>query len=78
SVGDSAFKLKCQRRIEEMMDSSNLVAIVSHSIEFLKKLATHMLWMDKGSVKMFGPTDEVLDIYAEFSQKQSQSNINHI
>ncbi|MEM9567580.1 MAG: hypothetical protein AAF974_04675, partial [Cyanobacteria bacterium P01_E01_bin.34] len=49
------------------------VAIVSQSIEFLKKLATHKLCMDKGSVKMFGPTNEVLDSYAEFSQQKLQS-----
>ena len=70
SVGDSAFKLKCQQRLEDMMDSSNLVAIVSHSVEFLAKLATHVLWMDKGSVKMFGATDEVLSLYTEFSQQK--------
>ncbi|WP_017325323.1 ABC transporter ATP-binding protein [Synechococcus sp. PCC 7336] len=70
SVGDSSFRLKCERRISDMMESSSLVAIVSHSNDFLRKIATHILWLDKGSIRMFDIANSVLEAYAEFSQKR--------
>ena len=72
SVGDSAFRMKCQNRIAEMMGSSSLVAIVSHSSIFLRQVCSHMLWMDAGTVRKFGNTEDILDEYEKFSKKRSE------
>lgn len=67
SVGDSKFKKKSFKKMQELIqDKNRTVVIVSHSTETLKKLCTSILWIHEGEVKMQGPTDEVLDIYEEF------------
>ena len=67
SVGDSKFKKKSFKKMQELIqDKNRTVVIVSHSTETLKKLCTSILWIHEGEVKMQGSTDEVLDIYEEF------------
>jgi ABC-type polysaccharide/polyol phosphate transport system ATPase subunit len=63
SVGDAAFRRKAQARIEAMMSRSRLIAIVSHSSEFLRRLATHVLWLERGRVRGFDEAGPVLDAY---------------
>jgi ABC-type polysaccharide/polyol phosphate transport system ATPase subunit len=63
AVGDRQFRLKSRKRLEQMMEQSRLIVVVSHSVPFLRGIATHCLWLDKGRVQQFGPADEVLDAY---------------
>lgn len=63
SVGDSAFQAKSRKRIQEMMNQSKLIVIVSHSTGFLREVCTHCLWLDHGRAKMFGEACPVLDEY---------------
>lgn len=63
SVGDASFRRKSRARIEEMMSNCKLIAIVSHSSDFLRSLCTHGLWLEKGRVVQFGGAAEVLDAY---------------
>jgi ABC-type polysaccharide/polyol phosphate transport system ATPase subunit len=65
SVGDRAFRAKSKARIEELMRSSKCILTVSHSNSFLKQITTHCLWLDRGRVKMAGPSDEVLAAYED-------------
>ncbi|MFT4539633.1 MAG: ABC-type polysaccharide/polyol phosphate transport system ATPase subunit [Planctomycetota bacterium] len=64
-VGDRGFRQKSQVRIQEMMERSKLIMIVSHSSQFLRRTCTHCLWIDKGRVKAFGEAEEVLEMYDE-------------
>ncbi|MAE95151.1 MAG: sugar ABC transporter ATP-binding protein [Deltaproteobacteria bacterium] len=63
SVGDHAFQQKSRRRLQGMMDRSRVIVLVSHSVEFLRELCTHALWLEKGRVRGFGAAKEVLDGY---------------
>ena len=63
SVGDRAFRAKSQQRIREMMDSSRLIVIVSHSNALIRRTCTQVLWLDHGRMKAYGPVDEVVDAY---------------
>lgn len=65
AVGDRQFKLKSRKRLEQMMDRSRLIVVVSHSVPFLRSVATHCLWLEKGRVEQFGEASEVLDAYTE-------------
>ena len=51
SVGDYAFQKKCERRMAEMRESGTTLLYVSHSIESVKEICDHALWIDKGIVK---------------------------
>lgn len=50
SVGDYKFKQKCQKRMEEMLSSGTTLLFVSHSIDQVKELCDHALWLDHGKM----------------------------
>jgi ABC-type polysaccharide/polyol phosphate transport system ATPase subunit len=60
SVGDLAFQNKSRRRIEQMIQASKLIIIVSHDVPLLRGLSTHSLWLEKGSVREYGDSQPVL------------------
>lgn len=64
SVGDFRFQQKCEQRIENMMGKDTTVLFVSHSIEQVKKICKHAVWLEKGQVKMIGTSQEIADLYA--------------
>ena len=63
SVGDFLFQEKCEKRIKELMQNGTTIFLVSHSIMQIEKLCTKVAWIEKGRVKMIGPTQEVCDEY---------------
>jgi len=63
SVGDASFRRKSGKRLEAMMARCRLIAIVSHSSDFLRSLCTHVLWLEKGRQVQFGEVGPVLDAY---------------
>ena len=62
-MGDRAFRMKSQKRLEEMMHQSRLIIIVSHSSSFISESCTHCLWLDHGRMKMYGSAQEVVEQY---------------
>lgn len=69
SVGDYKFRQKCERRMNEMLSGGTTLLFVSHSIEEVKRLCDHALWIDKGVARMQGGAIEVCDAYMEEMNK---------
>ena len=64
SVGDYLFQQKCERRIQELVQSGNVtVLLVSHSIELVERICNRVCWIEKGQMRMVGPTDEICEEY---------------
>jgi ABC-type polysaccharide/polyol phosphate transport system ATPase subunit len=63
SVGDLAFQDKSRRRIEEMIEASKLIIIVSHDVPLLRGLCSHCLWLQEGSIVDYGDAQPVLDAF---------------
>ena len=63
SVGDYKFKKKCEARMNEMLKGGTTLLYVSHSIEEVRRLCDHVVWLDKGVAKMIGDTENVCDAY---------------
>lgn len=63
SVGDFKFREKCEKRIQEMIDSGTTVLIVSHSNSLIEKLCNRVVWLEKGKIKKIGKTEEILKEY---------------
>lgn len=63
AVGDFRFQEKCEARIAELMSGGTTVLIVSHAIEQIERLCRHVLWLEKGRVRMIGETQEVCQAY---------------
>ena len=68
AVGDYAFQQKCEKRMNEMRRNGTTLLYVSHSIDSVKTVCDHALWLDKGRIRMLGDADEVCSKYiANFS-----------
>ena len=63
AVGDYKFRKKCEQRMSEMLNGGTTLLYVSHSIEEVKRLCDHALWIDKGVARMQGDVLTVCDAY---------------
>ena len=63
SVGDLAFQKKAADRMKGMMSQSRVMVMVSHDLTSIRKLCTHVLWLQHGGVVMQGSPNEVCDAY---------------
>lgn len=68
AVGDYAFQQKCEKRMNEMRECGTTLLFVSHSIDSVKEVCDHALWIEKGTVKMRGTVDIVCDAYMDYLQ----------
>jgi ABC-2 type transport system ATP-binding protein len=63
AVGDSEFQIKSKARLQELISHGEATILVSHDLKIVEDLATKVLWLDHGNLKMIGPTKLVLDAY---------------
>lgn len=63
SVGDLAFQEKAARRMREMMSKAKIIIMVSHDLTSIAKLCDRAIWMDHGTIRLSGPTSEVIAAY---------------
>ena len=63
AVGDYEFRRKCEARMTEMLQAGTTLLFVSHSIEEVRRLCTHAIWIDKGVARMQGEALTVCDAY---------------
>jgi len=62
-VGDFLFQQKCEQRIKALMSGGTTVLLVSHSIEQIKNLCKHAIWLERGKICMVGEAVEVCEAY---------------
>lgn len=65
ATGDADFKQRSQERIDDIVEHAGTMLLVSHSMSMVRAMCDRVLWMDKGRLIADGPTDEVLEEYAE-------------
>lgn len=70
SVGDGAFRVKSETKMLEVINSGTTTLLVSHSLAQIRRMATKVLWIEKGKQIAFGETEEICDRYEEFLQKK--------
>lgn len=63
SVGDLSFQQKSYNRMKELMKGGATVIYVSHDIDALSELCNHVIWLEKGQIKLIGEADEICDAY---------------
>ena len=63
AVGDASFQQKSRARMLELMKGGTTVLFVSHTMSQIREMCDRVLWLDHGTVKMVGPTQEVCDAY---------------
>ncbi len=65
AVGDAFFQARCMARMKRMLDEGITMLFISHDIAAVKALCTDVLWLERGRVRAFGPTDSVATQYTQ-------------
>lgn len=63
AVGDAPFQEKSHARMLELMKGGTTVLFVSHTMSQIREMCDRVLWLDHGTVKMIGETQQVCDAY---------------
>lgn len=63
SVGDQSFQKKAEKRLNALIERSNILIIATHSKELIQKCCNRVLWLEHGRLKMDGTPEEVLPSY---------------
>jgi ABC-2 type transport system ATP-binding protein len=65
SVGDAAFKEKCEERIRQFRKSGATMLLVSHNLDEMQELCERAVWVERGQVRASGPSAEVVASYKQ-------------
>ncbi|MFE6236737.1 ABC transporter ATP-binding protein [Cellulosimicrobium sp. NPDC057862] len=65
AVGDKAFREKCYKRIDELLEAGRTLFLVSHNNGDLKRFCERGLYLRGGELRADGPLDAVLEQYAK-------------
>ncbi|MGH9422486.1 MAG: ABC transporter ATP-binding protein [Thermoanaerobaculia bacterium] len=63
AVGDAAFQLQCQSRINRFVSNGATIVIVSHDLTTLENMCSRALWLSGGQIVADGPVIEVVSRY---------------
>ncbi|MEV2215278.1 ABC transporter ATP-binding protein [Streptomyces sp. NPDC050997] len=67
ATGDRSFQKRSEARIRELRKHAGTVFLVSHSNKSIRDTCDRVLWLERGELRMDGPTDEVLEAYEAFT-----------
>lgn len=63
SVGDEDFRKKAENRMNEIVETTKILVVASHSKDLIKNVCNRVIWLEHGEVIFDGKPDQVLDRY---------------
>ena len=63
SVGDEGFKHKAEKRLTELVESTNILVIASHSRDLVMHTCNRVIWLEHGKIRMDGEPNSVCHAY---------------
>ena len=63
SVGDGEFQIRAQQRIIDLISSTKIMVLASHSKELIKNTCNKVIWLEHGKIKRSGKPSQILDEY---------------
>ncbi|MEV8596460.1 ABC transporter ATP-binding protein [Streptomyces sp. NPDC052012] len=67
ATGDRSFQKRSEARIRELRERAGTVFLVSHNNKSIRTTCDRVLWLERGELRMDGPTEEVLEEYEAFT-----------
>jgi teichoic acid transport system ATP-binding protein len=67
ATGDKKFQRRSEARIRELREQAGTVFLVSHNNKSIRDTCERVLWLERGELRMDGPTGEVLKEYEKFT-----------
>src|SRR5215469_13064833 len=77
STGDSEFIEKAERRLREIVDKANILAIASHDMKVIQKVCNKVVWLEHGTIEQFGPPQHVVQAYERFYRNVGVERTEH-
>ena len=74
AVGDINFQKKCLGKMGEVAKGGRTVVLVSHQLNQIRRLCERVTWVDGGSVRQSGPTQEVVSAYESVMARGERRN----
>jgi homopolymeric O-antigen transport system ATP-binding protein len=59
AVGDSTFVHKAEQRLMDLIGSTGILVIATHSFSILDRVCNRLVWLEAGRIKADGPIEEV-------------------
>lgn len=76
SVGDAYFQNKCLHKIKALLDRGTTFIYVTHAADSIRSLCQQGIWMDKGRVRLSGPSTTVgAEYQKEIFRRMAQSGL---
>ena len=63
SVGDGAFAERASNRLRELVDSSEILVIASHTRSLIEETCNKVVWLEHGVIKKVGSVEEIVPLY---------------
>ncbi|QTD98881.1 ABC transporter ATP-binding protein [Streptomyces cyanogenus] len=67
ATGDRSFQKRSEARIRELRQHAGTVFLVSHNNKSIRDTCERVLWLERGELRMDGPTEEVMKEYEAFT-----------
>ncbi|MFG2134452.1 ABC transporter ATP-binding protein [Streptomyces sp. NPDC048751] len=67
ATGDRSFQKRSEERIRELRQHAGTVFLVSHNNKSIRDTCDRVLWLERGELRMDGPTEDVLEEYEAFT-----------
>ena len=68
SVGDYQFSMKAAARIRELKKKGVTLVLVTHDLTLASKFTKKCLWLENGSIKLYGNTKTIISKYQNFME----------
>jgi lipopolysaccharide transport system ATP-binding protein len=63
SIGDEGFKHKAEKRLTELVETTNILVIASHSRDLVMRACNRVIWLEHGKIRMDGDPNSVCHAY---------------
>ncbi|WP_031159341.1 ABC transporter ATP-binding protein, partial [Streptomyces durhamensis] len=71
ATGDRKFQVRSEERIRELREQAGTVFLVSHNNKSIRDTCERVLWLERGELRMDGPTEDVMREYEAFTGDKS-------
>jgi len=66
ATGDARFRRRSEERVRELLSGAGTIFLVSHAVNTIQEVCERSIWLERGLIRMDGPTEEVVAAYEEF------------
>ena len=76
ATGDSAFTAKAKKRMDEFLDGTGTMLLVSHSASSIRKHCSRAIWINDGEVVSDGSVREISKPYERWNKARAEEDLD--